>query len=309
MVTHGNLLVNFYYHYHKNVDSAGSHCYTEPRLCTFGYKEKLTGLKFEEEIAGMGAALEIRNLHVSVEDKPILRGVNLTVKQGEVHALMGPNGSGKSTLANVLLGHPAYVVTAGQIIFDGKDLMELEADERSRAGLFLAFQYPVSIPGVTLANFLRLAINSRMKADDPDSKGISITDFRRLMRSRMDELHMDHSFAGRYLNEGFSGGEKKRAEILQMAVLRPKIAILDETDSGLDIDALRIVSEGVNTLRGPDLGVLVITHYQRILNYIQPEHVHVMYQGQIVESGGPELALRLEEAGYDWIREKHSTAE
>jgi Fe-S cluster assembly ATP-binding protein len=257
----------------------------------------------------MGAALEIRNLHVSVEDKPILRGVNLTVKQGEVHALMGPNGSGKSTLANVLLGHPAYVVTAGQIIFDGNDLMEMEADERSRAGLFLAFQYPISISGVTLANFLRLAINSRMKAEDPGSKGISITDFRRLMRSRMDELHMDHSFAGRYLNEGFSGGEKKRAEILQMAVLRPKIAILDETDSGLDIDALRIVSEGVNTLRGPDLGVLVITHYQRILNYIQPEYVHVMYQGQIVENGGPELALRLEDAGYDWIREKYSTAE
>jgi Fe-S cluster assembly ATP-binding protein len=257
----------------------------------------------------MGAALEIRNLHVSVEDKPILRGVNLTVKQGEVHALMGPNGSGKSTLANVLLGHPAYVVTAGQIIFDGNDLMDMEADERSRAGLFLAFQYPISISGVTLANFLRLAINSRMKAEDPGSKGISITDFRRLMRSRMDELHMDHSFAGRYLNEGFSGGEKKRAEILQMAVLRPKIAILDETDSGLDIDALRIVSEGVNTLRGPDLGVLVITHYQRILNYIQPEYVHVMYQGQIVENGGPELALRLEDAGYDWIREKYSTAE
>jgi Fe-S cluster assembly ATP-binding protein len=222
---------------------------------------------------------------------------------------MGPNGSGKSTLANVLLGHPAYVVTAGQIIFDGNDLMEMEADERSRAGLFLAFQYPISISGVTLANFLRLAINSRMKAEDPGSKGISITDFRRLMRSRMDELHMDHSFAGRYLNEGFSGGEKKRAEILQMAVLRPKIAILDETDSGLDIDALRIVSEGVNTLRGPDLGVLVITHYQRILNYIQPEYVHVMYQGQIVENGGPELALRLEDAGYDWIREKYSTAE
>jgi Fe-S cluster assembly ATP-binding protein len=256
----------------------------------------------------MGAALEIRNLHVSVEDKPILRGVNLTVKQGEVHALMGPNGSGKSTLSNVILGHPAYEVTAGQIIFDGVDLLELEPDERSRAGLFLAFQYPVAIPGVTLANFLRQAINSRMKAENPDSKGISIPEFRRLLRAKMDFLQMDHSFAGRYLNEGFSGGEKKRAEILQMATLEPRIAILDETDSGLDIDALRIVAEGVNKLKGPDMGVLVITHYQRILNYIQPEFVHVMFEGQIVESGGPDLALRLEEAGYDWIREKYSPA-
>lgn len=252
----------------------------------------------------MGVALEIRNLHVSIEDKPILRGVNLTIKQGEVHALMGPNGSGKSTLANVLLGNPAYEVTAGQIIYDGKELLEMTPDERSRAGLFLAFQYPISIPGVTLANFLRLAINSRMKAENPDSKGISVTDFRKLMRAKMDMLHMDHSFAGRYLNEGFSGGEKKRAEILQMAVLQPQIAILDETDSGLDIDALRVVSEGVNTLRGPELGVLVITHYQRILNYINPQFVHVMYQGQIVEEGGPELALKLEESGYDWIRER-----
>jgi Fe-S cluster assembly ATP-binding protein len=260
----------------------------------------------EEVVLGMGAALEIRNLHVSVEDKPILRGVNLIVRQGEVHALMGPNGSGKSTLANVLLGNPAYEVTAGEVIFDGKDLLEMEADERSRAGLFLAFQYPVSIPGVTLANFLRLAINARMKAENPDSKGITVTEFRRLLRSKMDMLQMDHSFAGRYLNEGFSGGEKKRAEILQMATLEPSIAILDETDSGLDIDALRVVSEGVNRLRGPELGVLVITHYQRILNYIKPEFVHVMFQGQIVESGGPDLALHLEEAGYDWIREKAS---
>ena len=255
----------------------------------------------------MGAALEIRNLHVSIEDKPILRGVNLTVKQGEVHALMGPNGSGKSTLANVLLGNPAYVVTAGQIIYDGQDLLEMEPDARSRAGLFLAFQYPVSIPGVTLANFLRLAINARMKAENRDSKGISVSDFRKLMRAKMDYLQMDHSFAGRYLNEGFSGGEKKRAEVLQMAVLNPKIAILDETDSGLDIDALRVVSEGVSKLSGPDLGVLVITHYQRILNYIKPEFVHVMFEGQIVETGGPELALHLEEAGYDWGREKHGS--
>lgn len=258
----------------------------------------------------MGATLEIRNLHASVEgeDEAILRGVNLTIKQGETHALMGPNGSGKSTLANVLLGNPAYEVTDGQVIFEGEDLMELEPDERSRAGLFLAFQYPVAIPGVTLANFLRHAINARMKADDPETKGISIPDFRRLMRAKMDALKIDHSFAGRYLNEGFSGGEKKRAEVLQMAVLEPKIAILDETDSGLDIDALRVVAEGVNTLKGPNMGSLVITHYQRILNYIQPDYVHIMYHGQIVESGGPELAEKLEEAGYDWVREKYELA-
>ncbi len=255
----------------------------------------------------MSAVLEIRNLHASIDDKPILRGVNLTLKQGEVHALMGPNGSGKSTLANVLAGNPTYTVTAGQVIFDGQDLLEMEPDARSRAGLFLAFQYPVSISGVTLANFLRLALNSRMKAEDPDSKGISVSDFRKLMREKMTKLEIDSSFAGRYLNEGFSGGEKKRAEILQMAVLNPRIAILDETDSGLDIDALRVVSEGVNTLRGPDLGVLVITHYQRILNYIIPEHVHIMYEGQIVEHGGPDLAQKLEKIGYDWVREKHST--
>ncbi len=254
----------------------------------------------------MGAVLEIRNLHVNVEDKPILKGVNLIVKQGESHALMGPNGSGKSTLANVLLGHPAYQVITGQLIFDGIDLLELEADERSRLGLFLAFQYPVAIPGVTLANFLRQAINSRMKAVNPESKGISIPEFRRLLKAKMDYLHMDHSFAGRYLNEGFSGGEKKRAEVLQMATLEPKIAILDETDSGLDIDALRIVSEGVEKLKGPNLGVLVITHYQRILNYIKPQQVHIMFDGQIVETGGPDLALKLEEHGYDWIRERHA---
>lgn len=258
----------------------------------------------------MGVALEIRNLHVSIEEtgQSILRGVDLTIKQGEVHALMGPNGSGKSTLANVLLGNPAYEVTAGQIIFDGEDLLDMEPDERSRAGLFLAFQYPVSIPGVTLANFLRHAINARMKAEDPDSKGISIPQFRRLLREKMDYLKMDHSFAGRYLNEGFSGGEKKRAEILQLATLEPKIAVLDETDSGLDIDALRIVAEGVDSLKGPDLGVLVITHYQRILNYIKPDFVHIMYEGRIVENGGPDLALELEEKGYEWIRNRFSTA-
>jgi len=250
--------------------------------------------------------LSIKNLHASVEGKQILKGINLEVNAGEVHAIMGPNGSGKSTLSNVILGHPAYQVTAGQIIFDGEDLLELDPDERSRAGLFLAFQYPVAIPGVTLANFLRQAINARLKAKDPESKGISIPDFRRLLKAKMEYLQVDSSFAGRYLNEGFSGGEKKRAEILQMATLEPRIAILDETDSGLDIDALRIVAEGVNKLTGPDLGVLVITHYQRILNYIHPEFVHVMFEGQIVESGGADLAQRLEESGYDWIREKYS---
>jgi len=259
----------------------------------------------------MSEVLEIRNLHASVEgeEDQILRGVNLTIKQGEVHALMGPNGSGKSTLANIIMGNPQYEVTAGEIIFQGENILEMEPDERSRTGLFLAFQYPVAIPGVTVANFLRHAINARMKEEDPESKGISIPDFRRLMRSRMDQLKMDHSFAGRYLNEGFSGGEKKRAEVLQMAVLQPKIAILDETDSGLDIDALRVVSEGVNTLKGPDLGVLVITHYQRILNYIEPDYVHIMLRGQIVESGGAELAVKLEESGYEWIREKYAIAE
>jgi Fe-S cluster assembly ATP-binding protein len=254
----------------------------------------------------VGAALEIRNLHVNVDDKPILKGVNLIVQEGEVHALMGPNGSGKSTLSNTVMGHPAYQVTAGQIIFEGVDIIELEADERARLGLFLAFQYPVAIPGVTVANFLRNALNARMKASDPASKGIPIPAFRKLMVEKMDMLEMDHDFAGRYLNDGFSGGEKKRAEILQMAVIDPKIAILDETDSGLDIDALRIVSEGVNRLCGPNLGVLVITHYQRILNYIKPQFVHIMMDGQIVESGGPALALELEERGYDWLREKQN---
>mgnify|MGYP006275832645 CR=1 FL=1 len=255
----------------------------------------------------MSVSLEIRNLHARVEgeEQEILRGVDLTIHQGEIHALMGPNGSGKSTLANVLLGNPAYEVTEGEILLEGENVLEMEADERSRAGLFLAFQYPVAIPGVTLANFLRHAINSRRKQENPEDKGIPIPQFMRLMRGKMDELGVDHSFAGRYLNEGFSGGEKKRAEVLQMAVLEPKIAVLDETDSGLDIDALRIVAEGVNKLTGPGLGALVITHYQRILNYIKPEYVHVMFSGKIVESGGPDLALQLEENGYDWVREKH----
>jgi Fe-S cluster assembly ATP-binding protein len=218
---------------------------------------------------------------------------------------MGPNGSGKSTLANVLMGNPLYEVTDGEILLDGENVLELEADERSRKGLFLAFQYPVTISGVTLANFLRHAINARLKAIDPDTKGMPIPQFAKMMREKMNLLGIDHSFAGRYLNEGFSGGEKKRAEVLQMAVLEPKIAVLDETDSGLDIDALRIVSEGVNKLTGPNMGSLVITHYQRMLNYIKPDQVHVMLAGQIVESGGPELALQLEEQGYDWLREKY----
>ncbi len=255
----------------------------------------------------MVTTLEIRNLHASVDgdDDMILRGVNLRVKQGEIHALMGPNASGKSTLANVLMGNPAYEVHEGEVLLDGENVLELEPDERSRAGLFLAFQYPVAIPGVTLANFLRHAINARMKAEDPDSKGIPIPKFARLMREKMTQLHIDHSFAGRYLNEGFSGGEKKRAEVLQMAVLEPEIAVLDETDSGLDIDALRIVADGVNALTGPNMGALVITHYQRMLNYIKPDFVHVLYGGRIVESGGPELAHELEDKGYEWIRERH----
>jgi Fe-S cluster assembly ATP-binding protein len=249
--------------------------------------------------------IEIRNLHAGIDGKAILNGVDLTVSQGEVHALMGPNGTGKSTLAYVLMGHPKYEVTEGEVIFNGENILELEPDERSRMGLFLAFQYPVAIPGVSVANFLRTAVNARRKADDPEDKGIPIPEFRNMLKEKMDLLKMDHAFAGRYLNEGFSGGEKKRAEILQMAALRPEIAILDETDSGLDIDALRVVSDGVNALRGADLGVLVITHYQRILNYIKPDFVHIMLGGKIVESGGPELALTLEEQGYDWLREKN----
>lgn len=251
------------------------------------------------------AALEIRNLHVNVEGKEILKGVDLTLPQGEVHAVMGPNGTGKSTLAYTMMGHPSYEVTKGEIIYKGQNILELAPDERSRLGIFLAFQYPVAIPGVTVANFLRTALNSRRKAINPEDKGIPIPEFRKLLKEKMDLLSMDHSFASRYLNEGFSGGEKKRAEILQMATLRPEIAVLDETDSGLDIDALRIVSDGVNALRGEDLGVLVITHYQRILNYIHPDVVHVMMGGRIVETGGPDLALHLEEHGYEWVREKY----
>ncbi|MEM7799068.1 MAG: Fe-S cluster assembly ATPase SufC [Chloroflexota bacterium] len=255
----------------------------------------------------MTIALDVQNLHVAVEDQEILKGVNITVKQGEVHALMGPNGSGKSTLAYTLAGHPFYEATAGEVTFGGDDLLDLDADERSRAGLFLAFQYPVAIPGVTVANFLRQSINARRKAENSDDKGISIPEFRRLLKQKMTEFNVDHKFAGRYLNDGFSGGEKKRAEILQMAVLQPKIAIMDETDSGLDIDALKVVSDGALRLKDSlSLGMLVITHYQRLLDHIKPDYVHVMMDGRIVESGGPELAHALEANGYDWIREKHT---
>jgi len=249
--------------------------------------------------------LEIKDLHVSIEDKEILKGLTLTIKQGEIHAIMGPNGTGKSTLAYTLMGHPNYAVTSGEVLLDGKNVLDMEPDERSRLGIFLAFQYPVAIPGVTVANFLRTAINSRRRAENPEDKGMPIPEFRKMLKEKMDTLKMDHTFAGRYLNDGFSGGEKKRAEILQMATLKPKFAVLDETDSGLDIDALRIVSEGVNALAGPELGVLVITHYQRLLNYIKPNFVHIMLDGRIVESGGADLALHLEEHGYDWVREKY----
>ncbi len=249
--------------------------------------------------------LEIRNLHVSIEGKEILKGLDLTVEHGKIHAIMGPNGTGKSTLAYTLMGHPSYTVTEGEVIFKGQNVLELEPDERSRLGIFLAFQYPVAIPGVTVANFLRTAINARRRADNPEDKGIPIPEFRKMLKERMSLLKMDQNFAGRYLNDGFSGGEKKRAEILQLATLKPEIAILDETDSGLDIDALRIVAEGVNALMSQDMGVLVITHYQRLLNYIKPDYVHVMLDGRIVESGDADLALHLEEKGYEWIREKY----
>ncbi len=249
--------------------------------------------------------LVIKNLHVNIEDKEILKGVDLTVKQGEIHAIMGPNGTGKSTLAYTLMGHPSYEVTGGEVWFKDQNILELAPDERARLGLFLAFQYPVSIPGVTVANFLRSALNARRRAKNSEDKGVPIPEFRKTLKEQMDVLKMDHTFAGRYLNEGFSGGEKKRAEILQMATLRPEIAILDETDSGLDIDALRIVADGVNALMSSEMGVLVITHYQRLLNYIKPDYVHIMLDGRIVESGGPDLALHLEEQGYDWVREKY----
>ncbi|MBW6465011.1 MAG: Fe-S cluster assembly ATPase SufC [Brevefilum sp.] len=249
--------------------------------------------------------LDIQNLHVSIEGNAIIRGLNLSVRRGEVHAIMGPNGTGKSTLAYAIMGHPNYEITQGDILLDGKSVLELAPDERSRAGLFLAFQYPVSIPGVTVANFLRTALNAKRRHADPPQEEISVLEFRKLLKAKMDLIEMEYAFGGRYLNEGFSGGEKKRTEVLQLAALEPSFAILDETDSGLDIDAIRIVSEGVNALKGPKMGVVVITHYQRILNYLQPDFVHVMFDGRIVESGGDKLALQLEEHGYDWVREKY----
>ena len=250
--------------------------------------------------------LVIKNLHVNVEDTEILQGVDLTIKSGEIHAVMGPNGTGKSTLAYALMGHPKYAVTEGEVTLNGQDLLGIDPNERSNLGLFLAFQYPVAVPGVSVANFLRTAINAHRKYQDPEDKGISITDFRKMLKEKMALLKMDESFAGRYLNDGFSGGEKKRVEILQMATLEPKFSILDETDSGLDIDALKIVADGVNAISNEEHGVLVITHYQRILNYVKPDFVHVMLHGKIVQSGGPELALKLEEDGYEWLREKHT---
>ena len=257
---------------------------------------------------------EIEDLHAVIEDKEILKGVNLTINQGEIHALMGPNGSGKSTLANILAGHPAYEVTEGSIRFWGEDILELSPDERARKGIFLAFQYPTVIPGVSMANFLRMAVtNTRnARAEEAAAKNgggaapkMTPREFRRLMKEKMQLLKMDDSFATRYLNEGFSGGEKKRAEILQMALLEPTMAVLDETDSGLDIDALRVVSEGVNKLAGPNLGLLLITHYQRLLNYIKPDYVHIMMDGRIVQEGGPELALELEQKGYEKLRAEY----
>ncbi|MFO8036199.1 MAG: Fe-S cluster assembly ATPase SufC [Anaerolineales bacterium] len=250
--------------------------------------------------------LVIKDLHVRVEDTKILKGVSLTIKAGEVHAIMGPNGTGKSTLAYALMGHPKFEVEKGEALLDGENILALEPDERAHKGLFLAFQYPVAVPGVSVANFLRTAINANRKAQDPDDEGISIPAFRKMLREKMELLELEPSFAGRYLNDGFSGGEKKRVEILQMAALDPKFAILDETDSGLDIDALQMVADGVNKLRSDHQGTLMITHYQRVLNYIKPDFVHVMLDGRIVESGGPELALKLEEEGYAWVREKNS---
>src|SRR5215212_7698212 len=243
------------------------------------------------------ADLEIQNLHVTVEDKEILRGVDLAVSRGEVHALMGPNGSGKSTLANTIMGHPAYEVTEGRIVFQGTDLTEAETDQRARAGLFMAFQYPSAIPGVSVVNFLRTAINAQRKARGEDP--INLKDFRKELERQMELLGVDREFTRRYLNEGFSGGEKKRCEILQMAILKPIVSVLDETDSGLDIDALRTVANAVNAMRGPELGALIITHYQRILGYIQPDFIHIMLNGRVVEEGGPELANELEQKGYD----------
>ena len=246
--------------------------------------------------------LKIENLHASIGDKEILKGINLTVGKGEVHAIMGPNGSGKSTLSSVLVGHPTYEVTEGSVTFEGEDILELEPEERAHRGLFLSFQYPVEIPGVSMVNFMRAALNDRRKAAGLDP--LPAAEFLKLMKQKRELVELDNKLASRSVNEGFSGGEKKRNEIFQMAMLEPKLAILDETDSGLDIDALRIVAKGVNELRSPENSTIVITHYQRLLDYIRPDFVHVLYKGRIVRSGGPELALELEERGYDWIKEE-----
>jgi Fe-S cluster assembly ATP-binding protein len=240
----------------------------------------------------------IEDLRVSIADKEILKGVNLTVNKGEVHALMGPNGSGKSTLANALMGHPRYLVTGGRILYKGEDISGLTTDERAKRGMFLAFQYPLEIPGVKVRQFLRMALKAGRGTD------VKVSEFRKLLAEKMRQLEVDPAFAERYLNEGFSGGEKKRNEVLQMAILQPELAIMDETDSGLDIDALKVVSQGINALRGPELGILLITHYQRMLNYVTPDFVHVLVGGRVVRSGGKELALELEERGYDQYQEE-----
>jgi Fe-S cluster assembly ATP-binding protein len=250
--------------------------------------------------------LEIRNLHVRADEKEILRGVDLTVANGEIHALMGPNGSGKSTLANAIMGHPSLEVTDGQVLLDGEDMTEADPDERAHAGLFMAFQYPVAVPGVTVTKYLRTVLNAHREAAGEDP--ISLKDFRKTVEQAMELTKVPREFSSRYLNEGFSGGEKKRMEILQLALLHPSFAVLDETDSGLDIDALRIVANGVNTLKGPDMGFLIITHYQRILHLVQPDFVHVLFQGRIVKEGGPELVTTLEERGYGWIEEEVGAA-
>ncbi len=252
------------------------------------------------------ADLEITNLHVSAADKEILRGLDLEVSAGEIHALMGPNGSGKSTLANAIMGHPGLEITEGEIRFGGEDIGETDPDERSRAGLFMAFQYPVAIPGVTVAKYLRMVVNAHRDARGEDQ--ISLKEFRKQAEAAMELTDIPREFSSRYLNDGFSGGEKKRMEILQLALMRPKLAVLDETDSGLDIDALRVVAEGVNKYAGPDMGVLIITHYQRILHLVQPDFVHVMYAGRIVKQGGPELVEQLEAKGYGWIKEEVEAA-
>ncbi len=252
------------------------------------------------------AELKIENLHVAAGDKQILKGVDLHVRDGEFHALMGPNGSGKSTLANAIMGHPNLEVTEGQILFDGEDITEAEPDERARAGLFMAFQYPVAVPGVTVAKYLRMIVNARREAAGEDP--IKLKDFRKETEEAMGLVNIPKDFSSRYVNDGFSGGEKKRMELLQLALLRPEIAILDETDSGLDIDALRIVADGVNGLRGPERAIVVITHYQRLLNYIIPDFVHVLSDGVLVRSGGRELAVELEEKGYGWLEPAEARA-